>query len=292
GMDYFQARYYGSAIGRFTSPDPANIGADQTDPQSWNAYSSARNNPLNTVDPNGMNWWDSLGNALSDLFGGCDATFCATVIDDAPVGTYAWWMNGGWRTVNGGGSGSQGGGPIGEPAPPQSPASPPPPGNPASPPVNNPAPPGPPAGNPAPPPTQNPTPTSPSTKPAGTGPRPPDFISINVNMGLPFLLDLAGPTVQINIAENGHVYIGAGVNVGKGWTLISGSVTANWMSQPQKSQDFLTQNSFSVNGGYWAGVQGSWTPGSGSAKGAGFVSPQVGGAWTYSWDAGKWFGGW
>src|SRR5579885_3044647 len=38
GMDFFPARYYGSAVGRFTSPDPMNLGADLLDPQSWNAY--------------------------------------------------------------------------------------------------------------------------------------------------------------------------------------------------------------------------------------------------------------
>jgi RHS repeat-associated protein len=43
-LDYFGARYYGSALGRFTSPDD---GSDQTpgDPQSWNLYSYVRNNP-------------------------------------------------------------------------------------------------------------------------------------------------------------------------------------------------------------------------------------------------------
>ena len=54
GMDFFTARYYGSALGRFISPDPANAGADATDPQSWNAYAYVRNNPLALVDPSGM----------------------------------------------------------------------------------------------------------------------------------------------------------------------------------------------------------------------------------------------
>ncbi len=53
-MDFFTARYYGSALGRFTSPDPANAGADPTDPQSWNAYAYVRNNPLALVDPMGV----------------------------------------------------------------------------------------------------------------------------------------------------------------------------------------------------------------------------------------------
>ena len=35
GLDYFGARYYGSALGRFSSPDNG-IDQDETDPQSWN----------------------------------------------------------------------------------------------------------------------------------------------------------------------------------------------------------------------------------------------------------------
>jgi RHS repeat-associated protein len=52
GLDYFGARYYGSALGRFTSPDD---GSDQhpSDPQSWNLYGYVRNNPLAFVDPDG-----------------------------------------------------------------------------------------------------------------------------------------------------------------------------------------------------------------------------------------------
>jgi RHS repeat-associated protein len=51
GLDYFGARYYSSAQGRFTSPDQGN--ALPTDPQSWNRYRYARNNPLYYVDPDG-----------------------------------------------------------------------------------------------------------------------------------------------------------------------------------------------------------------------------------------------
>ncbi len=34
GLDYFGARYYAAAQGRFTSPDPENAGANISDPQS------------------------------------------------------------------------------------------------------------------------------------------------------------------------------------------------------------------------------------------------------------------
>jgi RHS repeat-associated protein len=52
-LDFFQARYFGAALGRFTSPDPENAGADVTNPQSWNGYSYVANNPLNSIDPSG-----------------------------------------------------------------------------------------------------------------------------------------------------------------------------------------------------------------------------------------------
>src|SRR5579884_1750448 len=66
GMDFFTARYYASAVGRFTSPDQMNLGADPTDPQSWNAYAYVRNNPLALVDPMGLCTFDAEGNAVED----------------------------------------------------------------------------------------------------------------------------------------------------------------------------------------------------------------------------------
>lgn len=54
GLDYFGARYYGSNIGRWMSPDPIGIMKQKLlDPQQWNMYSYVRNNPLRFLDPTG-----------------------------------------------------------------------------------------------------------------------------------------------------------------------------------------------------------------------------------------------
>jgi len=53
GLDYFGARYYGSRIGRFTTVDPIFGEETLADPQRWNRYSYALNNPFKYVDPDG-----------------------------------------------------------------------------------------------------------------------------------------------------------------------------------------------------------------------------------------------
>jgi RHS repeat-associated protein len=58
GLDYFGARYFSSAQGRFTSPDwsakPQPVPyADLSDPQTLNLYGYVRNNPLARTDPDG-----------------------------------------------------------------------------------------------------------------------------------------------------------------------------------------------------------------------------------------------
>jgi RHS repeat-associated protein len=55
GLDYFGARYFSGAQGRFTGPDPIYIMPQKVlDPQQWNMYAYVRNNPLRLVDPTGM----------------------------------------------------------------------------------------------------------------------------------------------------------------------------------------------------------------------------------------------
>jgi RHS repeat-associated protein len=54
GNDYFGARYYSSAMARFLSPDPFLNSGRPDDPQTWNRYAYALNNPLKIVDPTGL----------------------------------------------------------------------------------------------------------------------------------------------------------------------------------------------------------------------------------------------
>ena len=53
GLDYFGARYYGGAQGRFTSPDEVFADQHVRDPQSWNMYAYVGNNPLRFTDSTG-----------------------------------------------------------------------------------------------------------------------------------------------------------------------------------------------------------------------------------------------
>lgn len=55
-LDYFGARYYASQTGRFITVDPALQGEPAlVNPQLWNRYSYALNNPLKFADPDGRN---------------------------------------------------------------------------------------------------------------------------------------------------------------------------------------------------------------------------------------------
>jgi RHS repeat-associated protein len=54
GLDYFGARYYGSSMGRFMSPDPVIITPERlANPQQLNLYAYVANNPLRFIDPTG-----------------------------------------------------------------------------------------------------------------------------------------------------------------------------------------------------------------------------------------------
>jgi RHS repeat-associated protein len=53
GLDYFVARHYAFTLGRFLQPDLPFADQRPGNPQTWNLYAYARNNPLYFVDPSG-----------------------------------------------------------------------------------------------------------------------------------------------------------------------------------------------------------------------------------------------
>jgi RHS repeat-associated protein len=75
GLDYFGARYFSGAQGRFTSPDEPFADQYESDPQSWNLYSYGRNNPLRFIDPTGRKCVKTDGGGWADdgTGGGCEA---------------------------------------------------------------------------------------------------------------------------------------------------------------------------------------------------------------------------
>jgi RHS repeat-associated protein len=57
---YFGARYYRADLGRFTTVDPVmGVSASLVDPQRWNRYAYAKNNPIKYVDIDGR--WPTRG---------------------------------------------------------------------------------------------------------------------------------------------------------------------------------------------------------------------------------------
>ena len=68
GLYFYNARYYDPAIGRFISADT--IVQNFSDPQSFNRYSYARNNPLYYADPSGHYWQIVIGAVVGAVIGG------------------------------------------------------------------------------------------------------------------------------------------------------------------------------------------------------------------------------
>jgi RHS repeat-associated protein len=95
-LDNFGARYYGSSLGRFITPDD---GSDQhpSDPESWNLYSYVRNNPLSDTDPTGRCMY-SNGKYTPDDVSNCseveDKTQPPTITVTAkPPSTFETWAD-------------------------------------------------------------------------------------------------------------------------------------------------------------------------------------------------------
>ena len=106
GLDYFQARYFSGAGGRFTSADLPFADQGAADPQSWNLYTYTRNSPLKYVDRTGNiaeSPWDifnvglGVGSAIGNVIvgqyrdaavdaGGVLVDLVATALPGIPAG--------------------------------------------------------------------------------------------------------------------------------------------------------------------------------------------------------------
>jgi RHS repeat-associated protein len=64
-LDFAQSRYYNSVLGRFVSPDGPFLGQHLEDPQTWNLYQYAGNNPVRYTDPDGHDFWSKLANYVT-----------------------------------------------------------------------------------------------------------------------------------------------------------------------------------------------------------------------------------
>jgi hypothetical protein len=51
-------RYYSNAYGRFMTPDPSASSAHPSDPQTWNRYAYTVGDPVNRLDPSGLDYTD------------------------------------------------------------------------------------------------------------------------------------------------------------------------------------------------------------------------------------------
>jgi RHS repeat-associated protein len=106
GNDYFGARYYGSSMGRFLSPDPSGLTyADITNPQSLNLYSYALNNPLKNIDPTGLYcFYGGQGDTVENDSDASDYDFTSTGTGECNSSGGQWIDNpSSTVTVSGGG---------------------------------------------------------------------------------------------------------------------------------------------------------------------------------------------
>ena len=93
GFDYADQRFYASGYGRFNTADPSISSVGPQDPASWNRYSYTRGDPVNRIDPRGLDDCDPNYNCYCDLYGDCytcgpsaDA-FGAGALDSVGCGT-------------------------------------------------------------------------------------------------------------------------------------------------------------------------------------------------------------
>ncbi len=106
-----------------------------------------------------------------------------------------------------------------------------------------------------------------------------DLIQLTIGHGIEF--------DGISIDRFGRFYITGGLQAPPGYNV---SLTGIWMNQMTLApptadavQQFSTENSFAVSGGFLFGAGEMWVPGSGTGTEVGLFTPQVGISWGYTY---------
>jgi RHS repeat-associated protein len=291
-------RVYNPRLYRWLSPDP--LAGDITNPQSLNRYAYVMNNPMNMIDPLGLEgecgpgrstcepgsrytglpwvyiWGDPYYWHLHGSFGTNIADPCSYVgyygaeCRQAP----GLWPNGdpifSWLSVGGIGGGDITG------------------WNPNSPPINL-------------PPPSSPAPYSRCDWGSCTGPewsqignsfekRNPDYYQVTLNFN-PFLFGWFGFSGTFSIDRHGRIYVTPGVNFGKGWPGFGASMTYGWMKgyegtqppRPEQLGSFLKGSSCSAGvGALWVGKTAEWSAGGRGTSDPILMTPQIGASCGYT----------
>jgi len=81
GLDYADQRFYASTYGRFNTPDPFRRSALRRNPESWNRYIYANDDPINKSDPTGRTCVDRSG-SWADNGDGFGCPYASTTVSD------------------------------------------------------------------------------------------------------------------------------------------------------------------------------------------------------------------
>jgi hypothetical protein len=116
-----------------------------------------------------------------------------------------------------------------------------------------------------------------------------DFVVASVSVPLPQTFGLGSWSGSVAVDRYGKWYWSL-IGPGLGKATLTGAslaVTGNWLLTDRKPSavqlsDLLSGHGVTATAGYWAGGNVMYSPGNGYAVGFGFVTPQVGANYSYS----------